>query len=45
MRYTEYRDAIEQELRRNPDGLTWAQFQERLALPYARPYPAWIRRL
>jgi hypothetical protein len=45
MRYVEYRDAIQAELRRNTAGLTWAQLQARLQLPYDRPCPAWTKRL
>ena len=45
MRYVDYRDAIQAELRRNPAGLTWMQLQSRLGLPYDRPCPAWTRQL
>jgi hypothetical protein len=45
MRYVEFRNAIEEELRQNPDGLTWAELKERLKLPYERPCPTWIRRM
>jgi hypothetical protein len=45
MRYVDFRDAIEAELRRNADGLTWAQLKERLQLPYDRPCPTWIKRM
>jgi len=37
MRYVEYRDAIQSELQANLSGLTWAQLQSRLDLPYDRP--------
>ena len=30
MGYTDFRDAIEEELRQNPDGLSWAELKERL---------------
>jgi hypothetical protein len=45
MRYVEFKNAIEQELRRNPDGLTWLQLQRRLGLPYDRPCPTWTQKL
>jgi hypothetical protein len=45
MRYVEFRDAIEKELRRRPEGLTWRQLQERLSLPYDRPCSAWTKQL
>lgn len=45
MRYVEFRDAIENRLRRSPEGLTWRQLRERLNLPYDRPCPTWTRRL
>jgi hypothetical protein len=45
MTYLQFRDAIGRELRRNPDGLTWSQLQQRLELPYERPCPTWTKRL
>jgi hypothetical protein len=45
VRYVEFRDAIDGELRRNPLGLTWAELRKRLALPYARACPEWTGRL
>jgi hypothetical protein len=45
MRYSDFKDAIHQELRRSPQGLTWVQLQERLNLPYDRPCPTWTNRL
>ena len=45
MRYEDFRNAIHAELRRTPTGLTWPQLQARLALPYARPCPTWVKRL
>ncbi|OGL44438.1 MAG: hypothetical protein A2161_11310 [Candidatus Schekmanbacteria bacterium RBG_13_48_7] len=45
MRYTEFRDKIQQELLENSAGLTWAQLKNRLALPYDNPCPTWINRL
>ena len=43
MRYIEFRDVIQNELRRSPAGLTWAQLKENLELPYKRPCPTWVR--
>jgi hypothetical protein len=45
MRYTDFRDSIERELRRNTNGLTWSELQQRLELPYARPCPEWTKQL
>lgn len=45
MRYVEFRDAIQKELRRRPEGLTWAELRDRLGLPYDRPCPTWTRQL
>jgi hypothetical protein len=45
MQYVEFRDQIQKELRRNRGGLTWAELQSRLALPYRRPCSTWLRRL
>jgi len=45
MRYVEFRDSIQHELRRNVAGLTWAQLRERLGLPYDRPCPVWTKQL
>jgi hypothetical protein len=45
MRYVDFRDMIQEELRRNPAGLTWAELRERLDLPYDRPCPTWVRRM
>jgi hypothetical protein len=45
MRYIDFRDRILEELRRCPDGLTWAELKQRLDLPYAHPCPAWVARL
>jgi len=42
MRYVDFRDAIQSELHRNPDGLTWAQLKEHLDLPYDRPCQTWV---
>ena len=45
MRYIEFRDQIDVELRRNPAGLTWAELKQRLELPYPRPCPTWVLQL
>ena len=45
MSYVEFRNAIVRELRRNPEGLTWFQLQQRLNLPYGRPCPTWTKKL
>jgi|HubBroStandDraft_4_1064222.scaffolds.fasta_scaffold789750_2 hypothetical protein len=43
MRYVEFRDSIRGELARHPAGLTWAELQSRLDLPYDRPCPNWTK--
>ena len=45
MRYVDFRDVIEKELRRSPAGLTWTELKQRLDLPYERPCPAWVRQM
>jgi hypothetical protein len=45
MRYTEFRDQIQAELRQHPDGLTWVELKTRLILPYERPCQTWVREL
>ncbi|MFI5380886.1 MAG: hypothetical protein ACHRHE_16430 [Tepidisphaerales bacterium] len=45
MRYVDFRDAIADELRRFPAGLTWAELKQRLKLPYKIPCPEWVRQL
>lgn len=45
MRYVEFRDVIEQELRRNPQGLTWMELKESLNLPYDRPCATWLKQM
>ena len=44
-RYVDFRDRIRDELRRTPEGLTWAQLKDRLDLPYDRPCQTWIRQM
>lgn len=45
MRYVEFRNAIQEEHRANPAGLTWAELRERLHLPYQQPCPEWVKHL
>jgi hypothetical protein len=45
MRYVDFRDQIQKELRHHPAGFTWSQLRSRLDLPYDRPCPAWTARL
>jgi hypothetical protein len=45
MRYQDFRDGIQEELRQNPAGLTWAELRERLDLPYRQPCPEWVKRM
>ena len=41
MRYVDFRNAIQEELLRHPDGRTWAELRDHLDLPYDRPCPSW----
>jgi hypothetical protein len=45
MRYIDFRNQIQTELRRNPAGLTWPELKARRDLPYERPCPEWVKRL
>lgn len=45
MRYTEFRDIIQHQLQRTPEGMTWSELREALDLPYRRPCPSWVARL
>ena len=45
MRYTDFRDSIIKELRRNSRGLTWKELRERLDLPYTSPCYEWLERM
>lgn len=45
MRYVDFRDVIRDELRKNPNGLTWRDLKQRLDLPYERACPTWVIRL
>ena len=40
MRYIDFREAIQRELSREPNGLTWSDLRDRLDLPYDRACPA-----
>ena len=42
MKYTEFRDSIERELRQTPSGRTWKELRDCLDLPYTRPCPTWV---
>lgn len=45
MRYVDFRDAILNELRKNPKGLTWKELKKHLDLPYETPCQTWVRQL
>lgn len=45
MKYVDFKNAIRDELLRNPDGLTWQELKKRLELPYDRSCPSWVRLL
>jgi hypothetical protein len=45
MKYTDFRDAICDELHRSSSGKTWNDLRRTLSLPYDRPCPEWICRL
>ena len=45
MRFVEFKNAITEELGRNPDGLTWVELKQRLDLPYEHPCPEWVHRM
>ena len=45
MRYVDFRDSIQKELKRCSNGLTWNELKERLDLPYKTPCQNWVRRL
>lgn len=45
MTYDEFRDRIQRQLVRHPDGLTWRELQTQLRLPYDRPCPTWVNEL
>ncbi|MCP4634539.1 MAG: hypothetical protein GY855_16545 [candidate division Zixibacteria bacterium] len=45
MRYIDFRNSIVDELKRNPQGLTWAEMKKRLNLPYKQPCSEWVKRM
>jgi len=45
VRYTEFRERVQKQLRRKPMGSTWAELRDDLDLPYDRPCPSWTKRL
>lgn len=45
MRYVDFRDSIQKELKRCSKGLTWKELKERLDLPYESPCGEWVVRL
>lgn len=45
MRYVEFHDAIRGHLTAHPEGATWAELRDRLALPYERACPNWTAHL
>jgi len=45
MRYVEFRDAIQKELKHHREGWTWKELRDRLDLPYVRACPTWVARL
>lgn len=45
MKYIEFRDSIQLELKANPSGKTWKELKQTLSLPYYQPCPEWIAQL
>ena len=45
MKYIDFRHKIQTELCKNPEGCTWAELRDRLALPYEQPCPTWVQKL
>gem|GEM_PF-321731 len=45
MKYIEFRDLIKTELIKNPEGCTWTELRNWLALPYERACPTWVQKL
>ncbi len=45
MRYVDFRDSIEKELKRHPEGFTWPELKKRLNLPYDSPCYEWLARM
>jgi hypothetical protein len=45
MTYEEFRDTIQKELKKNPDGLTWTELRAKLKLPQVVPNNKWVRQM
>ncbi|WOO39966.1 hypothetical protein [Rubellicoccus peritrichatus] len=45
MRYSEFKNLIEEDLRANPAGKTWKELKASLSLPYSQPCAEWIAQL
>ena len=45
MRYKEFKELIQIELLKHPDGLTWVELKNQLNLPYDRPCQTWINQM
>ncbi len=45
MAYEDFRGMVEQELRKNPEGLTWTQIKANLNLPQKVPNNKWVNRM
>ncbi len=45
MTYEEFRDSIQKELKKSPDGLTWTEIREKLKLPQKVPNNKWVRQM
>jgi bifunctional DNA-binding transcriptional regulator/antitoxin component of YhaV-PrlF toxin-antitoxin module len=45
MSYEEFRNAIKDELKKSPEGLTWTEIRDRLKLPQKVPNNKWVRRM
>ena len=45
MRYSEFKESIQNALLENPAGLTWLELKSSLKLPYKIPCQTWIYQL
>jgi len=45
MSYDDFKTKIQNELKANPDGLTWGELKERLKLPQTVPNNKWVRQM
>ncbi len=45
MTYEEFRDKIQAELHRNPDGMTWSELKRKLGFPQKVPNNKWVNRM